>query len=115
MKGALPRPFGTLIGDFHVHTSVSGDGRYVIVGHYTNVGDSRINAHDQINRKHLEIRGCWGSEAGHFLRALRILERHARHVPWHEIGAKTYGLHDLNAALAEAEAFTVPKALVAPN
>jgi len=90
-------------------------GRYVIVGHYTNVGDSRINAHEQINRKHLDIRGCWGSEAGHFLRALRILERHARQVPWNEIGAKTYGLHDLNAALAEAEAFTVPKALVEPN
>ena len=25
--GALPKPFGPLIGDFHVHTSVSGDGR----------------------------------------------------------------------------------------
>jgi threonine dehydrogenase-like Zn-dependent dehydrogenase len=90
-------------------------GRYVIVGHYTNVGDSRLNAHEQINRKHLEIRGCWGSEAGHFLRALRILERHARDIPWNEIGAKTYGLHDLNAALAEAETFKVPKALVKPN
>ena len=90
-------------------------GRYVIVGHYTNVGDSRLNAHEQINRKHLEIRGCWGSEAGHFLRALRILERHARRMPWHEIGAKTYGLHELNDALAEAEALKVPKALVKPN
>jgi len=90
-------------------------GRYVILGHYTNVGDSRVNAHEQINRKHLEIRGCWGSEAGHFLRALRVLERHARHVPWGEIGAKTYGLHELNEALAEAEAFRVPKALVKPN
>ncbi|HUF22912.1 MAG TPA: zinc-binding dehydrogenase [Vicinamibacterales bacterium] len=90
-------------------------GRYVIVGHYTNVGDSRINAHEQINRKHLDIRGCWGSEAGHFLRALRILERHAGHVPWHEIGAKTYALDELNTALAEAEAFKVPKALVKPN
>jgi len=26
-KGTLPKPFGTFIGDFHVHTSVSGDGR----------------------------------------------------------------------------------------
>lgn len=26
-KGALPRPLGATIGDFHVHTSVSGDGR----------------------------------------------------------------------------------------
>ncbi|MES1164545.1 MAG: DNA polymerase/3'-5' exonuclease PolX [Verrucomicrobiota bacterium] len=25
--GMLPRPMGTIIGDFHVHTSVSGDGR----------------------------------------------------------------------------------------
>jgi DNA polymerase (family 10) len=26
-KGSLPRPLGPVIGDFHVHTSVSGDGR----------------------------------------------------------------------------------------
>ena len=52
-------------------------GRYVIAGHYTDVGPSTINAHQQINRKHLEIRGCWGSEARHFLRALGLLERHA--------------------------------------
>jgi len=26
-KGMLPRPIGAVIGDFHVHTSVSGDGR----------------------------------------------------------------------------------------
>ena len=37
-------------------------GRYVIAGHYTDAGPSAINVHQQINRKHLEIRGCWGSE-----------------------------------------------------
>ncbi|HXX48503.1 MAG TPA: PHP domain-containing protein, partial [Myxococcota bacterium] len=26
-RGALPQPFGEIAGDFHVHTSVSGDGR----------------------------------------------------------------------------------------
>src|SRR6516165_10068618 len=26
-RGALPQPFGEVTGDFHVHTSVSGDGR----------------------------------------------------------------------------------------
>jgi DNA polymerase (family 10) len=26
-KGTLPRPLGAVLGDFHVHTSVSGDGR----------------------------------------------------------------------------------------
>ena len=76
-------------------------GAYVIAGHYTNVGDSTINAHEHINRKHLEIRGCWGSEVGHFLRALRALERYGAEVPWHLIGARTYGLGDINDALAD--------------
>jgi L-iditol 2-dehydrogenase len=89
-------------------------GAYVIAGHYTNVGDSTINAHEHINRKHLDIRGCWGSEVGHFLRALRALERFGSEVPWPRIGAATYGLNGLNDALAAAEAFKVPKALVDP-
>jgi L-iditol 2-dehydrogenase len=89
-------------------------GRYVIAGHYTDVGDSRINAHRQINRKHLEIRGCWGSEPGHFLRALSFLERYADRVPWRAMGGRTYALTSLNEALADAEAMRITKALVNP-
>ena len=63
-------------------TLVRDGGRYVVAGHYTDVGPSAINAHQHINRKHLEIRGCWGSEPGHFLRALSFLERYAADVPW---------------------------------
>jgi threonine dehydrogenase-like Zn-dependent dehydrogenase len=88
-------------------------GRYVIAGHYTDVGPTSVNAHHQINRKHLEIRGCWGSEARHFLRALSILERHPD-IPFRSIGARRYGLHQLNEALADAEAMRIPKALVDP-
>jgi L-iditol 2-dehydrogenase len=88
-------------------------GRYVIAGHYTDVGDSTINAHRQINRKHLEIRGCWGSEPRHFLRALSVLEGHPG-IPFRAIGAKTYGLSAINEALADAEAMRLPKALVDP-
>jgi D-arabinose 1-dehydrogenase-like Zn-dependent alcohol dehydrogenase len=89
-------------------------GAYVIAGHYTNTGDSTINAHEHINRKHLDIRGCWGSEVGHFLRALDALDRYRDDVPWHLIGAKTYGLGGINDALETAAALTVPKALVNP-
>ncbi len=89
-------------------------GRYVVAGHYTDAGPSAINVHQQINRKHLEIRGCWGSEVGHFVRALRILERHHAVIPWRAIGAKTYTLGELNQALADAEAMRLPKALVKP-
>jgi L-iditol 2-dehydrogenase len=90
-------------------------GTYVVAGHYTNAGESTINAHEHVNRKHLDIRGCWGSEAAHFIRALRVLERHASHVPWRDIEAATYALDDINDALAAAEAMRVPKALVRPN
>jgi L-iditol 2-dehydrogenase len=94
---------------------VRDGGRYVVVGHYTDAGPSEINAHRHINRKHLDIRGCWGSEAGHFQRALKVLARHAARVPWHEIGSRVYGLDQINDALAAAEAYRIPKALVRPS
>lgn len=94
---------------------VRDGGVYVIAGHYTNTGSSSINAHEQINRKHLDIRGCWGSEVRHFMTALTMLERHTDHVPWERIGATTFGLDELNEALAEAEALKFSKALVKPR
>ena len=84
-------------------TLVRDGGRYVIAGHYTDVGPSTINAHQHINRKHLEIRGCWGSESRHFLEAIAILEAHGD-VPWRDIGARTYPL-----ALSERGARRMPK------
>ncbi len=95
-------------------TLVRDGGRYVIAGHYTDVGPSAVNAHQHINRKHLEIRGCWGSDPGHFLRALSFLDRHAATVPWRRIGERTYPLASLNEALADAEAMRITKALVDP-
>jgi threonine dehydrogenase-like Zn-dependent dehydrogenase len=89
-------------------------GRYVVAGHYTDAGSSTVNAHDHINRKHLDIRGCWGSEPGHLLRALSFLERYAATVPWRAIGERTYPLHQLNEALADAESMRITKALVDP-
>lgn len=89
-------------------------GRYVVAGHYTNAGPSEVNVHEAINRKHLEIRGCWGSEPGHFLRALTLLERFGSTVPFEAIGERTYPLARLDAALADAEAMRITKALVDP-
>ncbi len=96
-------------------TLIRDGGRYVIAGHYTDAGPSSINVHQHINKKHLEIRGCWGSEVGHFVRALRLLERHHTAVPWHRIGSRAYRLDELNQALADAEAMRIPKALVQPT
>ena len=96
-------------------TLVRDGGRYVIAGHYTDAGPSSINAHQHINRKHLEIRGCWGSEAGHFVRALTVLDEHSGTIPFRDIGARVYGMSDINTALADAEAMRLPKALVDPT
>ena len=96
-------------------TLVRDGGRYVIAGHYTDAGPSSLNVHQHINRKHLEIRGCWGSEVGHFVRALRLLEAHHATIPWQAIGAATYTLADINQALADAESMKLPKALVKPR
>jgi L-iditol 2-dehydrogenase len=93
---------------------VRNGGAYVVAGHYTNVGSSALNAHEHINKKHLDIRGCWGSEVRHFLGAIRALERHGD-LPWRRIGARTYGLGGLNDALRAAEAFEIPKAIVDPG
>ncbi len=66
---------------------VRDGGVYVIAGHYTDVGASTISAHRHINRKHLDLRGCWGSEVRHFATALDLLQRHGATVPWARIGA----------------------------
>jgi threonine dehydrogenase-like Zn-dependent dehydrogenase len=95
-------------------TLVRDGGRYVIAGHYTDVGSSTINAHHHINRKHLQILGCWGSEARHFVRALELLGEHASKIPWRSIGERTYPLSAVGDALVDAEAMTITKALVDP-
>ena len=58
--------------------------------------------------------GCWGSEVGHFLRALSPARASRRTVPWHEIGGRRYGLQSLNEALEDAAAMRITKALVDP-
>ena len=89
-------------------------GRYIVAGHYTDAGPSSVNVHQQINRKHLDIRGCWGSEPGHFLRALALLERRTPGAVARDWRADISAAIDSNDALAEAEAMRITKALVDP-
>jgi L-iditol 2-dehydrogenase len=44
-------------------------GRVVIVGQYTDHGETSFNPHLDLNKKHLDVRGCWGSDFSHFYRA----------------------------------------------
>ncbi|MBI3948799.1 MAG: zinc-binding dehydrogenase [Armatimonadetes bacterium] len=90
-------------------------GRYVVVGQYTDAGDIRVNPHLEINRKHLEVRGCWGTDFGHLWRGVRVLEKHGERFQWERFITRRYGLGETNEALEDVGQRRVVKALIAPG
>jgi threonine dehydrogenase-like Zn-dependent dehydrogenase len=90
-------------------------GRVIVVGQYTDHGDVGFNPHADLNRKHLEVRGCWGSDYSHFHRAVRLLQDPARAAAWESIRLDSYALRDANAAIDAVEAGAVVKALIDPR
>jgi len=90
-------------------------GRYVIVGQYTDAGDIRLNPHRDINRKHLEVRGSWGSDFSHFWRGLRVVARYGERFQWERFVTRRYGLEEANAALDDVEHYRTVKALIDPQ
>jgi threonine dehydrogenase-like Zn-dependent dehydrogenase len=93
---------------------VRDGGKVVIAGQYTDGGDVSINPHFQINRKHVELRGCWGCDYSHVHRALQVLARQGRALPWAESISARFGLDQANEALAAVESRSVIKALIVP-
>ena len=94
---------------------VRDGGRVVIVGQYTDGGDVAINPHRQINRKHVDIRGCWGSDYSHFHHALQILAHQGHNLPWTNAITRRYTLSQANDALAAVANRDVVKAVIVPN
>jgi L-iditol 2-dehydrogenase len=93
---------------------VRDGGRVVICGHYTDNGPVEIHPHWQINRKHVEIHGCWGSQYHHFHRAVQLAARFGDRVPWGEMVTSRYGLDQAGDALSVVESRTAIKALIVP-
>jgi threonine dehydrogenase-like Zn-dependent dehydrogenase len=93
---------------------VRDGGRVVIAGHYTDNGPIPVNPHTQINRKHVEIRGCWGADYSHFYRALRLAARFGDRVPWSAMMTGRYSLEQCGEALAAVESQSAIKAVIAP-
>jgi len=90
-------------------------GTYVVVGHYTNSGEVPINPHIEINRKHLNIKGCWGSDFSHFYLGVRFMNQFKDAYPWAKIISHEFNLEDVEQALSLVEQFAVMKALIVPN
>ena len=91
---------------------VRDGGRVVVCGHYTDNGDVRIHPHWQINRKHVELRGCWGSRYEHFDRAVTLAARFGKQKPWRDMVSGTYALRDIARGLEAVASRSAVKALV---
>ena len=89
-------------------------GRYVVVGQYTNVGDATFNPHLDLNQKHLDVRGCWGSDVGHVYRSVQVMAKYAKQFPWTDLISGEYDLAHTQDALDDVAAQRVVKALIVP-
>ena len=94
---------------------VRDGGTYVVAGHYTDGGDVTINPHRDLNRKHIDLRGQWGTDFHHVVRALAVLARHSDRLPFAKVIGARYGLADTNRALDDVAAMRVTKAVVDPK
>ncbi len=90
-------------------------GRLVVVGQYTNAGDATYNPHEDINRRHLDVRGTWGFDYSHVHRAMEIVARHGDLIRWERAITRAYGLGEMDRALDDVEAGRVVKAVVRPG
>ena len=86
---------------------VRDGGTYVVAGHYTDAGPVSINPHLDLNRKHLDLRGQWGTEFHHLVRALAVLGRHQGRLPFARVIGGRYGLEEANQALADVASLSV--------
>jgi L-iditol 2-dehydrogenase len=89
-------------------------GRVVVLGQYTDHGPVELNPHTDLNRKHLDVRGVWGSDFSHFHRAVGLMRDAERARPWAQLSLERYGLARANEALDDVAAGRVIKALIDP-
>lgn len=91
-------------------------GRVVVVGQYTDHGEASFNPHLDLNKKHLDVRGCWGSDFSHFYRGVQIVSHPDRSIAWAKLktNLSRYSLDDANRALDDVKQARVMKALIAP-
>lgn len=90
-------------------------GRVVVVGQYTDHGETSFNPHLDLNRKHLDVRGCWGSDYSHFHRAVGVLRSPAAAKIWSKIRLDRYTLGKVDDAMDAVASGNAIKALVVPE
>ncbi len=90
-------------------------GRVVVVGQYTDHGEVAFNPHLDLNRKHLDVRACWGADFSHFYRAVKLMQDDALSGAWTRLQLQRYGLDQAERALESVASGKVIKALIDPS
>jgi D-arabinose 1-dehydrogenase-like Zn-dependent alcohol dehydrogenase len=89
------------------------NGRYLVLGQYTDRGAVPINPH-VITRKQLTVAGSWAFAEGHYLRYVDSLPQLAARFDLARL-VTPYPLTEANRALADVEAGAVMKAVLVPD
>ena len=90
-------------------------GTVVVVGQYTDHGNIEFNPHTDLNRKHLDLRGCWGSDFSHFYKAVQLATHPVMSRPWQTLQLERFGLDDANRAVDRVANGEIIKALIDPT
>ncbi|MFO8060494.1 MAG: zinc-binding dehydrogenase [Bacillota bacterium] len=90
-------------------------GTVVIAGQYTDAGEVTINPHLLLNKKHLDVRGCWGTDFNHLYRAVGVMAKHSSRFPWADMITREYSLDEAEEALRDVQSLSVTKALIVPG
>lgn len=90
-------------------------GRVCVVGQYTDHGEIPFNPHLDLNKKHLDVVGCWGSDYSHFHRGVDIMRMPSANRIWSSVKLEAYTLSQTNDALSAVERGETVKALIDPS
>jgi len=90
-------------------------GTYVVVGQYTDAGPATFSPHADLNRRHLDVRACWGIDLSHLYRALHLLASRREALSWRAMVSGIYPLARAAEALADVEDLRAVKAVIAPQ
>lgn len=89
-------------------------GVLVVAGQYTDAGETAYSPHLDLNRRHLEVRGAWGTDFSHLYRGIQVVAKHGDRFRWERFITRRYRLEEAGHALADVSAGKVIKAVIDP-
>ncbi|MDP2872556.1 MAG: zinc-binding dehydrogenase [Bacillota bacterium] len=90
-------------------------GVLAVAGQYTDAGETCYNPHQDLNRRHIEVRATWGTDFSHLYRGIQVVAKHGDRFRWERFITRRYGLGGAEQALTEVASGKVIKAVIDPR